>query len=125
MLDQLNRQVDFLNSELAKREGQIGGLMRELKSTEKVRSDAKLAIGKVSEEARKVSSLEKSLSDIESKCKTLEDQNVSLKKQADKSRKAAAHARHDAGVRDSGGSLPGSVGGSKPSSPAHRMPTSR
>jgi chromosome segregation ATPase len=127
MLDQLNRQVDFLNGELAKREGQIGGLTRELKSTESIRSSAKIAIAQVSEQATKVEELTSTLRDVEDKCRNLEDQNSNLKKQADSSRKKAATARHEQGVRDSGGSLPGSIGGSKPNSPAHhahRVPTS-
>ena len=111
MLDQLNRQVDFLNGELAKREGQIGGLTRELKSTESTRSAAKLALTKVSEEETKSNELAGALRLVEAKCKALAEQNAALKKQADANRKKAANARHEQGIRDSGGSLPGSIGG--------------
>ena len=41
MLDQLNRQVDFLNNQLAEREGQVSTLQQQIKNTERMRIEAK------------------------------------------------------------------------------------
>ena len=65
--------------------------------------------------------LTKNCNDLNEKIIAMQESNKDLKKNMEKARKAAAHARSDSGVRDSGGSLPGSVGGvSRVNSPMHQ-----
>ena len=116
MLDQLNRQVDFLNSMLAEREGQLSTLQSRLKSTDRVREEAAMSAAASKSLQEQNANLSSKLADVSQTVAALEQSNAALKAAAEKARRSASNAKHELGVRDSAGSLPGSVS-SAPQSP--------
>ncbi|GMI09559.1 hypothetical protein TrVE_jg10409 [Triparma verrucosa] len=126
MLDQLNRQVDFLNGQLAQREGQMATLQNEVRQTQRAKAEAKQATVSARAAEEMNSKLSSQIAELSEKLAKVEESNAALKKTAAAARKAASHAAQQAGLRDSGGSLPGSAGGRTPinsprnsRSPAH------
>jgi hypothetical protein len=112
--------VDFLNNQLAEREGQVAALQQQARNTERMRVEAKQQLSASSSLQEANAKLTSQAVQLNEKIVALQESNSALKKNVEKARKVAAHARSDAGLRDSGGSLPGSAsGGSRLSSPAH------
>ncbi|GMH78877.1 hypothetical protein TrLO_g8616 [Triparma laevis f. longispina] len=114
MLDQLNRQVDFLNGQLAQREGQMATLQNEVRQTQRAKAEAKQATVSARAAEEMNSKLSSQIAELSEKLAKIEESNAALKKTAAQARKAASHAAQQAGLRDSGGSLPGSAGGRTP-----------